>query len=459
MEQLLQQALAFVFGLEGPAVYGLVAFFSWAEAAFFLGLVTPGELAIAAGGMLAHRGQVELGWVAAAAAVGTVVGNGTGYWLGRAWGHRVRTWAPFRRTLGRSLDSARDFFRRRGEWAVAVGTFISYVRIFVPFVAGMSGMSFRRFLAFGVPAGIVWAAGWAVLGLLLGESWRVLRETAGAAAFLLLALFVIGLAIRVAAGWVARRQDRVRALARRLRRTPPLPWIRRRFSRQLRWLGRRFDPRVARGLHLTLGFVILLVGVGAAGLVLAQVESVRGIARLDFPALQWMAATRTEAAVAVARAGLRAFTLPGVLATTLVLFLGAWWRWGREAASRAALGVLGSALGAHLLDHYVLHAVVPRSEFPSVPVAVAAALLVHTTAAVGARNSWGRAVATAAVGVFLWSAVALATLVAGWAAPSGIALGLALGLVWSTSVELSSRIGGSEEREAGERPGAKPPGT
>ena len=64
MERLLQQALAFDFGLECPAVYGLVAFFSWAEAAFFLGLVTPGELAIATGGMLAHRGRVTRwgGW-------------------------------------------------------------------------------------------------------------------------------------------------------------------------------------------------------------------------------------------------------------------------------------------------------------------------------------------------------------------------------------------------------------
>lgn len=440
MEQLTQQIVQFVFGLRGALVYGLVGFFSWAEAAFFLGLVTPGEFAIAVGGMLASRGQLALEGVAAVATVGTVLGNITGYWWGRKWGPRVQEWAPVQRFLGRPLASARTVFRERGEWAIVVGTFVSYVRIFVPFLAGGSGMSFRRFLAYGVPAGTVWATAWALFGFLLGESWRALREMAGAAAFLVLILFLLALAIRWVAAWIARRQESVKALARRLLATPPVPGIRRHFRAQLRWLGRRFEPRVARGLNFTLGFVVLLAAAGAAGVVLSQVENVRGIALIDFPVLEWMAAARTEEAVGVARTGLQPFLMPGLLVSTILVALAVWWRWGWKAAVRAGLGMLGSGLGAHLLDRYVLHAVVPRTEFPSVPVALAAALLVHATAGMGARHAWGRAVATAAAGVFLACTVALATVVAGWAAPTGIVLGFALGLVWSTSLELSARL-------------------
>jgi len=104
------------------------------------------------------------------------------------------------------------------------------------------------------------------------------------------------------------------------------------------------------------------------------------------------------------------------------------------------VGLLGSGLGAFVLDEYVLRAVVPNTEYPSIPVAVAAAFVVHLTAAVGDRHPWRRTVAVSAVGVFLACAVALATVVAGWAAPSGIVLGFALGLTWSTTLELSSRI-------------------
>ncbi len=440
MDQLVQQAVEFVLALRGPLAYGLVGFFAWAEAAFFLGLITPGELAIATGGMLASRGQLELGGVAAVAVAGTVLGNTTGYLLGRTWGPDVEAWGPFERFLGPSFDSAHEFFERRGSWAIVVGTFVSYVRIFVPFVAGSSGMPVRRFLAFGVPAAAVWATAWALFGFLLGESWRVLQDMAGAAAFLVLGLFLLAVAIRWVAGWIARRRERVTAWGRRLLEAPPLVWIRRPVGAMARWLGRRFAPRVAGSLTLTAGFVTLLVGAGAVGLVLSQVESVRGIALIDFPVLEWMAATRTDTAVRVARVGLQPFLVPGLLATTLLVALVTWWRRGWPTAARSTVGLLGSGLGAHLLDRYALQAVVPGTEFPAVPVAVAAALLVHVTAAVGARHDWGRTVATAATGVFLACTVALATVVAGWAAPSGVVLGFALGLTWSTSLELPGRF-------------------
>lgn len=440
MEELTRQIVELVLGLRGPLVYAVVGLFAWAEVAFFLGLFTPGELTIAVAGMLASRGQLELGGVAAAAAAGTTLGNLTAYWLGRRWGPVLRAWEPVQRYLGRSLDSARTFFRERGEWAVSLGAFVSYVRMFVPFLAGDSGMPFRRFLLYGLPAGVVWAVALAVVGFLLGESWRMLQEMAGAAAFLVLALFLLALAIRKAASWIARRRDRIEALGRWLAATRPAVALRRAGNRLRGWLGRRLDPRVARGLSLTLGFLTLLIGAGVVGLVLNQVQEVRGIARLDYPVLDWMSATRTEAAVRVARAGLRTLIVPWFLAPTALLTLVAWWRRGWKSAARLGIGMLGSGLGAYVLDEHVLRAVVPMAEYPSIPVAVAAAFVVHLTAAVGDRQPWGRTVAVSAVGVFFACTVALATVVAGWAAPTGIVLGFALGLTWSTSLELSSRI-------------------
>lgn len=439
MQRIVQQVLEFVLGLRGPVVVAAVGFLTWAEAAFFLGLVTPGEIAMAVGGALASRGQVSLVAVAAGAAAGTVAGNLTGYWMGRRWGSRLLEWSPLRRVLGRSIDTAHAFFSRRGEWGVVFGQFVSYVRIFVPFLAGASEMSSRRYVIYGVPTGIVWSVGWVAAGFALGESWRALQQVAGPASFLVLALFLLAVGLRKTASWIVRRRDRVEAIGRWLTIKLRIGSFRRLLRRQRRWLGRRFEPGVAHGLSLTTAFLVLLVGVGIAGVVLAQVAQVRGIARLDFPALQWMAATRTETAVLVARTGLEAFVVPGFLGPTLLLTLYAWWRSGWKSAALVAVGMLGSGLGAHVLDERVLYGLVPRAGFPSVPVAVASALAVHTTALVGERHTWGRAVGAAAAGVFLVCTVGLAALVAGWAAPSGLALGLGTGLTWSTSVELSGR--------------------
>nr|MDA3933529.1 hypothetical protein [Gammaproteobacteria bacterium] len=204
----------------------------------------------------------------------------------------------------------------------------------------------------------------------------------------------------------------------------------------LRWLSRRFDPRVAQGLSLTLGLLALLGAVGGVGLVFSHTQAVQGLALIDFPVLEWMSKTRTDAAVSIARSGLLAFHWPGVVAVATPLMAIALWRKGWVAAIRIGVGVVGVAGGAYFLDRFVLDGHVPGAEFPSVPVAVAAALLVHSTALVARLLNWAGAVACAAIGTFVLCTVGLGTLVAGWAAPSGIALGLALGIVWATTLEL-----------------------
>lgn len=439
LEELLNQTVAAVLGLRGPVVYLAVGLFTWAEAPFFLGLVTPGEMAMAAGGVLASRGQAAVAWVGAAAAAGTVVGNAMGFWLGRRWGERLLELRPLRR-LRKPMETTKVFFAKRGEWAIVAGRFASYLRIFVPFLAGASGMSARRFLAFDVPTGILWSVGWVLLGFALGESWGVLRTAAGPAAFLVLMLLVLGLVIRWAAVRIGRREEPIRAAVGRMARSPAALWLRDHLDNELRWLDQRFDPRLAGGLSLTLGFLTLLLGAGGIGLVFLHTRAVDGLALIDFPVLEWMADTRTDEAVAIARTGLRLFLVPGLVAFTLLLGGWLWWRVGGRMAIRTVIGLLGAGLGAHLLDRYVLEGVVPRTQFPAVPVAVTAALMVHVTARAGARLAWNRAVTRAALSFFLVCTVALATIVAGWAAPTGIVLGFALGLTWGTAVELEARL-------------------
>lgn len=440
MERLTEGAIELLFSLPEATIYVAVGILCWAEAAFFLGFVTPGELAIATGGILASRGQASLAWLAGVAVLGTVLGNSTGYWMGRLWGPRLLAWAPLQRPLGPAIEKTRSFLERRGEWAVVLGRFATVTRIVVPFLVGASRVSYRRFLTFDVPIVIVWASGWAILGFVLGESWDVLRDVAGQGAFLVLILVVLALVIRWVAVRVAANQRRIEAAARLFLRATGLGAVARPTGFLFRWLVRRFDPRLAKGLNLTLGFLVLLGGIGGAGLVLSQTQAVRGLALLDFPVLEWMSATRTDDAVRISRGFLRAFHWPGMLGLALLLALVSGWRVGGPAAVRALLGVLGSGLGAFFLDRLVLEGVVPRAEFPSVPVATAAALLVHATAGAATRGGWGRAVAAAALGTFLTCTVALATVTAGWAAPSGIALGFTLGLAWATALEVQATL-------------------
>jgi membrane protein DedA with SNARE-associated domain len=434
--ELAEGLLDTLFGLPAGLIYLLVVVLCWAEGAFFLGFVTPGELAVAAGGILASRGQVAFLLLVGVVVVGTLAGNATGYALGRRFGAGILAWPPLHKAFGPSIARAQAFMRERGEWAIVLGRLATPTRIVVPFLAGVSRLPYRRYLAFDVPATLAWATAWVGLGYVLGESWEVLKDVAGTAALLVLVLFVMAVVIRWVTARVAANQRRVQAAFRVFLRATGTAGIARRLAPAMYWLGRRLNPRLARGLSLSVAFLVLVGAVGAVGLVMSQTRAVRGLALVDFPVLEWMVATRTEEAVRIARTLLRAFHWPGVVGLALPFAGLVAWRFGPVPALRVAVGLVGAGGGAYALDRLVLEGVVPGAEYPSVPVTVAAVLLVHATAVAARRWGWSPGVMTAGVGTFIVCAVALGTVVAGWAAPSGIALGLAMGLGWATLLEL-----------------------
>jgi membrane protein DedA with SNARE-associated domain len=394
--------------------------------------------------------------VAAAAIVGTILGNTTGYWLGRFWGGPLLAWRPLVWLIGGTIAKARDFMERRGEWAIVLSRLSSFSRILVPFLAGASRLSYRRFIVFDLPSGAAWATIWVFIGFLLGESWRALMDRAGAAAFLVLILVVTALLIRWVAMRIASNQRRILAAWRLALRATGLTGVAHALAPFMHWSGRRLNPRLALGLSLTLGFGVVILAAGAVGLVFSQTQAVRGLALIDFPVLEWMGATRTDEAVSIARAGLRAFHWPGMFGLVIAVVALVGWKAGGPPAARAAVGILGAGLGAYFLDRMVLEGIVPRAEFPSVPVAVVAALLVHATAVAGSVRGWGAGVTAAAVGAFLTCTVALGTIVAGWAAPSGIALGFAIGLGWASLLEVQGMILGAAWGDGGDAGDAEP---
>lgn len=94
---------------------------------------------------------------------------GLGRWVGveRAvrWGNRF---GVTRERFGR----AEKFYTEHGGKAVFIGRFASVFRPVIPFVAGTSRMSYRRFALFNLPAGLVWAGVFIALGYWAGDQWQ-----------------------------------------------------------------------------------------------------------------------------------------------------------------------------------------------------------------------------------------------------------------------------------------------
>lgn len=167
-----------ILGLSPLLAYTLVACLVFAEDALFIGFVIPAETAAVLGGVAASRGQVELWLMTTVVIVAAVLGDFVGYEVGKHLGPRMLDFELLRRHR-RRLDNAREFLRRRGGSAVFLGRFVAFFRAVMPALAGISGMHYRCFLAFNLAGGVVWGAGFVLLGYVAGNSYQTVTGVAG----------------------------------------------------------------------------------------------------------------------------------------------------------------------------------------------------------------------------------------------------------------------------------------
>lgn len=178
------------------------------ECAAFAGLLVPGESLVLASGFFAHRGILELDAVLAAVAFGAVIGDNVGYYLGRRLG---RNWLLRRGSRfgirQRRLAQVEAFFQRQGPKAVFFGRFVGFARALVPFVAGASRMSYRKFAMYDAFGAVLWTVGFVTLGYVLGASWYLAEKWIGRAGLIVAGIMVLVVGL----SWLRRRRTRARA--------------------------------------------------------------------------------------------------------------------------------------------------------------------------------------------------------------------------------------------------------
>lgn len=167
---------------EQVAIHGPWLLFAMAilETCFVTGLVVPSGLATSAATIIALEGGLAFGPVVIAAVCGGFTGDTIGFWIGRAWGERVlREGGRWRGALGGRLRDAEQLFGRHPVYSVTVARLISFVRTVMPMAAGMSGISYRRYIPYEIVGLFGWASIYVAIGFAGREGWQVATRIFG----------------------------------------------------------------------------------------------------------------------------------------------------------------------------------------------------------------------------------------------------------------------------------------
>jgi membrane-associated protein len=147
----------------------------------------PSETGLILAGLLSVVGDLQLGWVIAAGALGAFAGDSLSYALGRFVGRPAQRRFLDGRRARAALEWASSQLQVRGGMVVIVGRYIPGGRTAATFTAGMTHYPYRRFLAFDAVAAVTWAAYASLLGYFGGRFfhhhvWAALLLAFGAAA-------------------------------------------------------------------------------------------------------------------------------------------------------------------------------------------------------------------------------------------------------------------------------------
>jgi membrane-associated protein len=165
----LDQTLAQLAALYGPWLYGILFLIIFAETGLVVFPFLPGDSILFISGTVVAVADLNIHVLVlvltAAAILGDSVNYGIGHFIGPKIFHKPESrW--FKRAY---LERTQAFYTRYGGVTIIIGRFVPIIRTFAPFLAGVAGMSYPRFLCYNVVGAVAWITSLVYAGYLFGN--------------------------------------------------------------------------------------------------------------------------------------------------------------------------------------------------------------------------------------------------------------------------------------------------
>ena len=165
----LDQTLANMAGQYGPWIYALLFIVIFAETGLVVFPFLPGDSILFIAGTVVATAGLDVHLLVALLIVAAVMGDSLNYAIGHYIGPKVFDKPDSRWFKQAHLRRTQAFYDKYGGVTIIIGRFIPIIRTFAPFLAGVAGMTYRKFLSYNVIGGMLWISLLVYSGYLFGN--------------------------------------------------------------------------------------------------------------------------------------------------------------------------------------------------------------------------------------------------------------------------------------------------
>lgn len=149
--------------------YVALAIIVFSETGLMFGFFLPGDSLLVTAGLFAGKGDLNIFFLNGLLMAMAIVGDATGYFIGRKLGTALYRREDSRFFKKAHLIKTHQFYEKHGGKTIIIARFVPIVRTFAPVVAGIANMHYRRFARYNIVGGIAWVFSMTMLGYVLGR--------------------------------------------------------------------------------------------------------------------------------------------------------------------------------------------------------------------------------------------------------------------------------------------------
>jgi membrane-associated protein len=142
----------------GKWSYLLLFVIVFAETGLVITPFLPGDSLLFVVGTFTALGSFDLFWVFIVLVSAAIIGDTVNYAVGKYFGRRIMTKGGGKFFKKEYVEETHKFFERHGGKTIILARFVPIIRTFAPFVAGIGGMDYRKFVVYNITGAFLWVS-------------------------------------------------------------------------------------------------------------------------------------------------------------------------------------------------------------------------------------------------------------------------------------------------------------